>query len=327
MKRYGDGVPTKFFPAIKPYNKGYLNVGDGHNIYFEECGNPKGYPILFIHGGPGAGCSKDDRRFFDPKKWRIILHDQRGAGRSQPFCGIRENTTWHLVKDIELLLTELKVDRKVVLFGGSWGSTLSLVYAIAHPERVAGMVLRGIFLATSESMRDYLGGVTYKYYPEVFERFIEQVPDNYKNSPAKYYYKQMTRTKSKEYLERLSYEWAHYELAMLFLKEKSPEALDKVIKSFPYQSLSVLEAHYIANMCFLEDNYIIKNARKIPADAPITIVHGRYDVVCPPYQAWRLAKKLPWAKLHFVTAGHASCEPEIRKMLIAETDMMYYSVK
>jgi proline iminopeptidase len=127
--------------------------------------------------------------------------------------------------------------------------------------------------------------------------------------------------------KKLSYEWAHYELAMLFLKELSPEKLDKVIKSFPYESLSALEAHYIANMCFLKDDYIIKNARKISGDTPITIVQGRYDVVCPPVMAWRLAKALPRAKLHFVTAGHASCEPEIRKMLIAETDMMYYSVK
>ena len=182
----------RLFPPIKPYNSGYLSVGDGHEIYYEECGNPKGVPVLYLHGGPGAGCDEDTRRFFDPKKCCIIVFDQRGSGRSKPYASIHANTTHHLIGDIDRLLTVLE-KKKVVLFGGSWGSTLALVYAIAYPEKVLGMILRGIFLSERKECLDYLNGqIESSRFPEIRERFLKNVPSDKQNNPADYYFAMMT---------------------------------------------------------------------------------------------------------------------------------------
>lgn len=238
----------RLFPKVNPYNSGFLNVGDGHEIYFEECGNPKGFPIVFFHGGPGVGCTETDRRFFNPNKWRAVLFDQRGSGRSRPSGSIANNTTEHLVSDFEKLTTHLKI-RKAVFFGGSWGSTLALVCAIRYPKLVAGMVLRGIFLATKDEISEY-----FVVYP--FEQWVR------------------------------------------------------------------IETHYIRHNCFLEDDYIIKHALSTPL-VPIVMVQGRYDMFCPPVNAFRLKNALPCSELRMVVAGHSSIDPETRKKLVLETEKIY----
>lgn len=310
-----------FFPPIKPFITGYLPVGYGHEIYYEECGNPSGVPVLYLHGGPGAGCDEDSRRFFDPKRCRIILFDQRGSGRSRPYASTHENNTWHLVEDIRRLLEHLGLDsQKMLLFGGSWGSTLALVYAITYPDTVLGMVLRGVFLSERSEVRDYLEGIPNTRFPELWERFISRVPVAWRGNPAEYYFVQMN-SKSSGFQKKYAYEWAYYESARLNLVPKSEKELEREIKADPYESLAVLEAHYIRALCFLKDGFILENAHRIPR-VPISIIHGRYDDVCQVTSAFRLHKALPTSVLHTVVAGHSRTDPEILKKLVSETDRM-----
>ena len=313
----------ELYPAIRPYRSGFLEVGDGHRLYYEECGNPKGYPILYVHGGPGAGCGAGARRCFDPRKWRIILFDQRGAGRSRPYANIHANTTRHLVNDILKLLDHLKVE-KAVLFGGSWGSTLSLSYAIRHPKTVSGMILRGVWLATREELEDYNKGISTTRFPEIWKRFISFVPKKHRNAPSRYYYEKMLRGTPEE-RKRFAFEWAYYETARLYLAPPSEKALQREIYSDNYESLSVLEAHYIIHGCFMEEGHILKNVKRIP-DVPISIIHGRYDDVCPVKSALELARALPSSNLHIVVAGHSRTDPEIRKKLVTETNAMFQKI-
>lgn len=308
------------YPQIEPRKKGFLRVSPIHKIYWEECGNPKGYPILFVHGGPGAGCNKKNRRFFNPKKWRIILFDQRGSGKSKPFASTKDNTTWNLAQDIRYLL-RFKGINKIVLFGSSWGSTLSLVYAILYPETITGLILGGIFLAEKEEINAYTTGEVGKYFPEIYERFIAQVPVSKQGEPASFYYQKM-RSKDKTIRRRFAYEWAHYELGTLYLKEKTEKKLDEIIRSFPYESLGVLEAYYMVNNCFLPNGYILKHTKAIPL-VPISIIQGRYDMVCPPISAYKLHRALPTSGLHMVLAGHSSRDAETTKKLVSETEKMY----
>src|SRR3989338_7607504 len=310
----------KLFPPIKPYNSGYLSVGDGHEIYYEECGNPKGIPVLYLHGGPGAGCDENTRRFFDPKKCCIIVFDQRGSGRSKPYASTYANTTQHLVEDINKLLTKLG-KKKVVLFGGSWGSTLALVYTIAYPEKVVGMVLRGIFLSESKECLDYLGGQTaHSRFPEICERFLNNVPEDARKNPADYYFAMMSSGDQKT-RRKFAYEWSFYESARLRLIPPPENELKKEILSESFVSLATMEAHYIRNLCFLEDGFILKNVHRIPR-IPISIIHGRYDDLCSVESAIRLHRRLPTSKLHIVTAGHSRTDPEILKKLVQETDLI-----
>lgn len=315
----------KLFPPIKPYNSGHLSVGDGHEIYYEECGNPDGVPVIYLHGGPGAGCDENTRRFFNPQKCRIVIFDQRGSGRSRPYASTYANTTQHLVKDINKLLTELKID-KVLLFGGSWGSTLALVYAITYPKTVLGMVLRGIFLSERSECMNYLAGQTaHSRFPEVCERFLSNVPEDARQNPADYYFAMMTCGDPKM-RRRFAYEWSYYETSRLYLVPPSDQGLRKEILADSFVSLAIMEAHYIRRFCFLEDGYILENSYKIPR-VPISIIHGRYDDVCPVESAIRLHRTLPTSKLHIVTAGHSRTDPEIFKKLVSETDLMVSSLK
>lgn len=309
------------FPKIKPYNLGYLNVGDGHEIYFEECGNRGGFPIVFFHGGPGVGCSETDRRFFNPEKWRIILFDQRGSGRSMPGGSVHRNTTDHLVRDTAKLLEHLKI-KKSVFFGGSWGSTLALLCAIRYPELVAGMVLRGIFLATRREIREYSVGAAGNYFPEIRERFVSHVPKKERKDVVRYYYKKITSGTPKE-KRFFSYEWARYEEAILRLKPGPEKSIDRELAACPFEPWVLIENHYMRHNCFLEDDYIIKYARGIP-HVPIVIVQGRYDMCCPPANAFRLKNALSWSELHMVVAGHSSTDPETRRKLVLETEKIYY---
>lgn len=302
------------FPKIKPYRNGYLRVSRVHRIYYELCGNQHKLPVLFVHGGPGAGCSENDRRFFNPKKFNTILFDQRGANRSKPFASIQENTTWHLIKDMEKILNLLGI-KKVFLFGGSWGSTLSLAFAINYPERVSGMLLRGIFIPSKEDTEHFLKGGTEKFFPEAWQRFISIIPKKHRNDPAKYYLRQMT-TGSRKKRKKHAFEWAFYEISLLRLNIPEKEVLEKM-KSFPYEAMSVLESYYLSNNCFLPKDYILKNAKKI-AEIPTAIVHGRYDMICIPKAAYLLHKSLPKSKLYFVTGGHGSGEQAIKEKLVEE---------
>lgn len=314
---------TEFFPSIEPYHTGLLSVGHGHEIYYEECGNPNGFPLVFFHGGPGAGCDETDRRFFNPARWRIILFDQRGSGRSNPFGGIEHNTTWDLVSDFSCLVEYLGV-RRAVFFGGSWGSTLALLCAIKYPELLSGMVLRGIFLGESSETEEYLGGGAARHFPEAWERFISHVPLGRRHNAVEYFYEQMT-VGDKTVRARFAYEWAHYELSMLHLVPPSEDELHEEIHSFPFVSLGIMEAHYIRKNCFLEPGFILDNVHRIP-QVPIIIVQGRYDVVCAPVSAYKLGNAFPHATLHIVLAGHSSTDPEIKRKLIVETEVMYEKV-
>ncbi len=309
------------YPKIDPYKTGFLNVDNEHQLYYEECGNPNGYPLLFIHGGPGAGCREDDRRFFDPEKWRIILFDQRGCGRSRPLWSLANNTTQHLVQDSKMLLDHLAIS-KAVYFGGSWGSTLALVTAITYPETVSGLVLRGIFLGSAAEVCDYISGIPAEAsFPELFERFLSQVPEKARSHPGEYYYQQMTSNDPAR-RKHFADEWTVYGQARLMLQPPSIEEVEKDAYNDPTSTSAVLEAHYFRSNCFLKDNFIIQNSSRL-SGIPTVIVQGRYDVLCTPSSAYRLSKALPEAKLCMTIAGHYSRDPENCKALVDETNHLF----
>lgn len=287
-------------------------------MYYELYGNPKEIPVLFFHGGPGSGFHDKHKVFFNSKKHNVIFFDQRGSGKSTPFASIRNNTTQDLVSDSKKLLDYLGFN-KVFLFGGSWGSTMALLFAIEYPQMVTGMFLRGIFLATHKEIYEYyLGGNVKTYFPEVWERFVSLVPKEKRSEMVKFYLEKM-HSKDEEEREKYLYEWSFYESSIMTLKF-DPEGLIKEFKrDKSYRSLSPLEAHYMLNNCFLEEDFILKNIKKIP-NVPITIVQGRYDMVCPPITAYNLYKSLPSSKLYLVTAGHHGSDLAIKKKTIEEME-------
>jgi proline iminopeptidase len=301
------------FKNIKIYDKGYLDVGKGHSIYYELSGNPKGKPVLFVHGGPGGGFSSNDKRYFNPKLFNIITFDQRGSGKSKPFASIKNNITNDLVDDIKKLLDFFGI-KKAYLFGGSWGSTLCLVYAIKYPETVLGMVIRGIFLGTKEE-NDYFVYDARSSFPEEWEKMISLVPNKNRNNILKYYYKMM-RSKNKNIRNKYRLAWATYEFSVskLIFSEKK---LKEIFKEINFESFSLIELHYLVNNCFLPKHYILKNAYKLNGISTV-IVQGRYDNVCNPYMAYLLHKRIPKSKLYYTLAGHASSDPETEKVLIRE---------
>lgn len=310
------------FPEIEPYDTGHMSISGGWEIYYEQCGNKNGPPILFIHGGPGAGCEVKDRRFFDPDKWRIILFDQRGCGRSKPLGQIKGNNTWALVDDIRTICKRLNI-QKLALFGGSWGSTLATVFAIKHLRMVTGMVLRGIYLGTQRE-NDYFSKDGYNgvgiYIPDDWERYISHVPPEHRNDPLSYYYEQI-----KSGNKKMSRELALYECANLHLSPPTQEDLEKDLESSP--DMALLEAHYFLNKCFLEDDYILNNASSIPAKIPVTMVQGKHDLICMPLSAKLLHKAIPHSTLHWTVAGHSSTDPETLKVLVKETNKMFDLIK
>ncbi|MFA4820348.1 MAG: prolyl aminopeptidase [Candidatus Aenigmatarchaeota archaeon] len=305
---------AKLYPPIKPYKSGFLKVGDGHTLYYELCGNPKGRPVLYLHGGPGGGIAPNDRRYFNPKAYNAILFDQRGAGKSKPFASTKNNTTWKLLEDIRVLLNHLGI-KKVFLFGGSWGSTLALVYAINYPETVTGMLLRGIFLSTTEEYKEFFGGYSAKMFPDAWERFLSFVPN--RKNPVAYYIKQMN-SKDKKISDKYAREWSTYELTMLKLVVPQ-KTLKKYLRRGNYRALGPLEAHYLSRNCFLSENYILKNAHKLKK-IPTVIVHGRYDAICMPISAYKLHKALPCSKLYFVISGHGAHDKNMGRKLVEELD-------
>jgi proline iminopeptidase len=308
----------EFYPPIEPNNKGFLKVSDIHTLYWEECGNPQGQPVVFLHGGPGGGIAPDLRRFFDPKAYRIILFDQRGSGQSTPNAELRENTTWDLVKDIETLREMFKIDKWVV-FGGSWGSTLALAYAITHPNRVKGLILRGIFLCRPSEIKWFYQEGASQIFPDVWDEYLKPIPENERGDMVQAYYKRLTHENADIRLTAAK-AWSKWEAATSRLYV-SPEAIDEFDDPEYALSFARIECHYFTNNAFFKtNNWLLENIDKI-RHIPGTIVQGRYDVVCPARSAWDLHKAWPEAKFTFVAdAGHAAAEPGTKSALIEAAD-------
>ncbi|MBN1644947.1 prolyl aminopeptidase [Candidatus Woesearchaeota archaeon] len=299
------------------YKKGYVRVSGGHELYYELYGNPDGIPVVFVHGGPGAGFTARHRKFFNKDKHNVLFFDQRGAGKSRPFASIKNNTTSRLVEDMRKLIKHFFGKRRVYLMGGSWGSTLSLVYAIRHRESVKGMVLRGIYLATKEENKHYAGGGVGKFFPEVWEDAVKITPKKYHTNIVKFFYKQ-NKSKNKKTRHKYAYAWTFYELCIAklkFDKKKCRETMKKEPEL--WKAMSPLETHYIAHNCFLPENYIMKNIKKIK-HLPVSIINGRYDMICPPISAYKLHKALPKSKLFLTIAGHLRSEPANHTVLAKE---------
>ncbi len=308
-----------FFPPIEPYNQGHLKVSEIHSLYFEESGNPQGQPVVFLHGGPGSGTSPDNRRFFDPKSYRIILLDQRGSGRSTPCAELRENTTWDLVADIETLRELLKIEKWVV-FGGSWGSTLALAYSITHTEKVKALILRGIFLCRPTEIKWFYQEGASQIFPDIWDDYLKPIPAIEQGDLVAAYYKRLIHEDIEVRLEAAK-AWSKWEAstARLFVDFKAIEEFDE-----PELALSFarIECHYFTHGAFFDTpNWILENISKI-RHIPGFIVQGRYDVICPSTSAWDLHKAWPEAKITIISdAGHSASEPGIKSSLIEFTEV------
>ncbi|MBN7783461.1 prolyl aminopeptidase [Ponticoccus gilvus] len=304
------------YPPIDPFAQHRLEVSGGHSLYVEECGNPDGVPVIVLHGGPGGGCSPAMRRYFDPEVYRVVLFDQRGCGRSRPFASVRDNTTWDLVSDIETIRETLGIERFIV-FGGSWGATLSLIYAITHPERARALVLRGVFLMTQAELDWFYGGGAGQFWPETWARFVELIPEDERDDLIAAYHRRLFSGDMR--LEtKYARAWSSWEnaLASVYSNGQGGEAPGDYARAF-----SRLENHYFTNRGFLEqDGWILKNAHRI-ADIPGVIVQGRYDMICPPRRAWELSRAWPAGELRMIrNAGHALSEPGISAELVRVMD-------
>jgi proline iminopeptidase len=315
-----DLARSPLYPPIKPYSVGRLRVSAVHELYYEQSGNPRGKPVIFLHGGPGGGTDAKMRQFFDPKRYRIILLDQRGCGQSTPHASLVDNTTWHLVDDIEAL-RKLLVIEKWQVFGGSWGSTLALAYAETHPERVSELVLRGIFLLRRSELewfyQDPLGAA--QIYPDLWESYVEVIPPEERADMMQAYYKRLTSTDSAT-LNAAARAWSIWEGATSFLRLRA-DYIDKFEDPTYAAAFARIECHYFVNHGFMrQDDQLLADAHKI-RKIPGVIVQGRYDIVCPARSAWDLHRVWPEADLRIVPdAGHSAFEPGITRELVAATD-------
>ena len=310
----------QLYPPISPYKSGLLRVSDVHEIYYEESGNPAGKPALFLHGGPGGGTEGKMRRFFDPKRYRIVLFDQRGCGKSRPHASLIENTTWDLVSDIERIRVHLGIKNWLV-FGGSWGSTLALAYAQTHPQQVTQLVLRGIFLLRRWELEWFYqdpGGAG-ALYPDLWEHYVEPIPPEERSDMMGAYYRRLTSA-DPAVLSRAAKAWALWEAGTSFLRRNALYNT-KLGQETHSEAFSRIECHYFVNAGFLATpNQLIENAASI-RHIPGVIVQGRYDVVCPMKSAWELHRAWPEAELHIVPdAGHSAFEPGNTHELIKATD-------
>jgi len=309
---------SHLYPEIEAYHTDTLAVSDIHTLYYEEVGNSEGKPIVFLHGGPGGGCSAHYRRFFDPKKWRVILFDQRGCGRSTPFAELRENTTWDLVEDIEKIREHLGI-KSWSVFGGSWGSTLALSYAVTHPENVAGLFLRGIFMLREKEIKWFYQEGAHRIYPDAWEHYIAPIPEEERGNFIEAFYKRLT-SDNPEIRSEAAKAWSVWEASTskLIQDQNLMQAFgtDRFAEAF-----ARIECHYFINQGFFEeDNFLLNNISKI-RHIPAIIVQGRYDVVCPAESAWELHRAWPEADFHMIQdAGHSLSEEGISKILVEATD-------
>lgn len=314
----------RLFPAIKTYATHKLEVTSPHVLYLEECGNPEGVPVLFLHGGPGAGCDASHRQFFDPELFRIILFDQRGSGRSRPHAMLEENHTQALINDIESIRDYLKVEQWVV-FGGSWGSTLALLYAQAHPEKVAGLILRGIFLCRQRDIDWFYQEGASHIFPDYWQEYIQPVPPQERGNMVQAYYKRLA---GDDELARLAAAraWSRWEARCATLKQNSG-LLAHMSDAHTALSIARIECHYFINHSFIEPDQILSSI-DIIRHIPTTIIHGRYDMVCPVEQAFALHQAWPEASLKIIAdAGHSAFEPGIVDALVTATSAIGHVLK
>jgi proline iminopeptidase len=306
------------YDPIEPYQHGMLKVSEIHEIYYEQCGNPNGQPAVFLHGGPGGGLIEKYRSFFDPEAYRIVLFDQRGAGNSVPHASLEENTTWHLVSDIERLRQHLGIEKWMV-FGGSWGSTLALTYAQTNPERVSSLVLRGVFLCRPKEIGWFYQEGASAIFPDVWEQYVSVIPEPERGNMLEAYYRRLTSEDESVRLEAAR-AWSVWEgsTSKLIPDQNLIDDFGEASKALP---LARIEAHYFINNAFFEtDNYLLENVDKI-RHIPAVIVQGRYDVVCPMMSAWELHRAWPEAEFIVVgDAGHSATELGITSALVDATD-------
>lgn len=309
------------YPPIEPFDQRVLDVGDGHQIHVEQSGKPDGIPVVVLHGGPGGGCTPAMRRYFDPKVYRIVLFDQRGCGRSRPFASVATNTTWHLVADIERIRADLGIGRWAV-FGGSWGATLALIYAQEHPDRVAALVLRGVFLMTQPELDWFYGGGAGKFWPELWAKFTGIIPEDEHGDLIAAYGRRLFCGDPETEI-RHARVWAGWENALASI---SNDGMGGDSPPNYARAFARIENHYFANKGFLsEDQQILRRMDRI-AHIPGTIVQGRYDMICPPASAFVLANAWPQARLVMVArSGHALSEPGISTELLRATDALHLS--
>lgn len=309
---------NSFFPEIEPFKTDFLKVSELHTLYVEQCGNPHGKPIIFLHGGPGGGISPDHRRFFDPQHYHIILFDQRGSGKSTPAAELNENTTWDLVADIEKIRTHLKINNWIV-FGGSWGSTLALAYAETHPDKVKGLILRGIFLCRPSEIKWFYQDGASHIFPDIWQSYVEHIPATERDDLVKAYYKRLTHQNIEIRLAAARV-WSKWEAATsrLFIDTNAIDDFDEPMLALRFARI---ECHYFINNSFFKtDNWLIENIQKI-RHIPSVLIQGRYDVVCPARSAWDLHTAWPESILKIIPdAGHSVSEPGIKSALIDATE-------
>ena len=306
------------YPPIEPFNSGYMER-DGHQIYYEQCGNPNGKPAVFLHGGPGGGGSIAVRRFFNPEKYNIVIFDQRGCGRSKPHGCLENNTTWDLVDDIEALKNMLEINNWLV-FGGSWGSTLTLAYSQTYPKSVSEMVLRGIFMLRKKELDWFYQEGASNIFPEAWEKFLEPIDIDQRNNLMAAYYK-IFKSDDEEKKLSAAIAWSRWEGSTSSLSY-NPDMANSFSNPKFALAFALIENHYFVNKGFLEhENQLIETGIDIIRHIPTTIVQGRYDIVCPMATAWELSKNWPEAKLIIApSSGHTAFEKEITHELIKATN-------
>ena len=308
---------NKLFPPVEPYDTGFLKKGK-HEIYYEQCGNPKGKPAIFLHGGPGGGCGSLSRRFFNPKKYRIILFDQRGCGRSKPHTCLEDNTTWHLIEDIETIRERLSI-KKWLVFGGSWGSTLAIAYAQKYPNNVSQMVLRGIFMLRQKELQWFYQYGASEMYPEAWQGFLKEIPENERDNLIEAYRK-IFYGKNKEKQLSAAKAWSKWEASCSFINH-NPDAVKESINAEFALAFALIENHYFVNKGFLENENQLLDNIDIIRNIPTIIIQGRYDVVCPPTTAYELHSKWPESELVIAPfSGHSAFEKEITHELVKATN-------
>jgi len=305
------------YPPVTPNRTGHLDVGDGHRLYYEECGNPHGKPVVFLHGGPGGGCSDNMRRFWNPDVYRIVLFDQRGCGKSTPHAELANNTTWDLVRDIEILRAALEIEKWQV-FGGSWGSTLALAYSQTHPERVSEIVLRGIFLLRKKEIDWFYQHGASEIFPDHWQHFLAPIPKGERDDLLNAYYRRLTGENKTEALAAAK-AWSVWEGTVCTLLPNQAVAAHFAGDQMAL-ALARVECHYFVNSGFMEEGQLLTNIDRV-RNIPAVIVHGRYDIVCPSVSAWELSQAWPEAELKIVPdAGHSAFEAGNVHELINATD-------
>ncbi len=312
-----DATRRELYPPIEPIHTGFLEVGSGHKLYYEECGNPHGKPVVFLHGGPGGGCNAKMRRFWNPDVYRIILFDQRGSGRSTPHASLEGNTTWDLVNDIEILRVALQIEKWQV-FGGSWGSTLALAYSQTHPQRVTEIILRGIFMLRKKEIDWFYQHGASEIFPDRWKDYLKPIPKGERGDLLSAFHKRLTSEDSEVRIEAAK-AWSTWEGSTSTLLPNTENAAEFGADDMAL-ALARIECHYFVNGGFMEEDQLIKNVQRI-RNIPAVIVQGRYDVVCPAVSAWELAEAWPEADLRISPdAGHAAFEPGNVHELVTASD-------